>query len=194
MKSQYLFLTMMFLASVLIPKAYAEEIEIEIVTGEWAPYSSEKLQYHGLANRIIQESFALEGVKVKFIFLPWKRSYIKAQQGHYDATGLWFRSAERESDFYYSDGVVESNHHFFHLKSYPFDWNTLNDLKGLKIGGKIGATKTSEFLAMEKEGVINVFNVDTDQQAFKMLNLGAYRYLSPRYYGKQFSIGSNIFS
>lgn len=155
---------------IAIGEIYAREIKI--ASGEWAPYVSEEVKGYGILNQVITESFALEGINVTFVFYPWKRNYATAMRGEVDATGVWFYSAKRAKDFYYSDPLAESKHHFFHLKNYPFNWKTINDLRKNRIGGKIGSTKTEEFLAAEKAGILLVENVVSDKLAFKMLYNG----------------------
>ena len=76
------------------------EKAIRLTTGEWAPYISEKLEHFGLVSRIVTEAFALEGVKVEYIFLPWKRAYQEALIGKYDGSAVWTRNSEREKGFY----------------------------------------------------------------------------------------------
>jgi len=54
-----------------------------------------------------------------------------------------------------------------------FDWETLDDLKGLRIGDKIGNMGAGEaFLAAEKSGELTVERVPTDEQNLKKLLAG----------------------
>ena len=149
--------------------ARAEET-IRLTTGEWAPYISEKLEHFGLVSRIVTEAFAQEGVKVEYIFLPWKRAYQEALIGKYDGSAVWTRNSEREKGFYYSDVVVEGHSVFFHMINYPFDWKSSEDLVGVKVGGTLGY-KYALLEELEKEGKIKINRVATDDQNFRMLLL-----------------------
>ena len=118
-------------------KSYSEET-IRLTSGEWAPYLSEKLKHNGIVGRILKEAFALEGIEVKISFFPWKRAYSEAKKGKYDGTAVWLKKTEREKAFYFSEPVIEEQHVFFHLKSYPFKWNAFEDLENHRVGGLLG--------------------------------------------------------
>ncbi len=145
-----------------------EEETIRITSGEWPPYQSEQLKYAGLASRIVTEAFALEGVKVIYGFFPWGRSYDYAKQGKWDGSILWTKNKERNKFFHYSDVVVEDGSYFFHLKSYPFDWKSDDDLTGLDIGGVIGS-KYLLLEKLEKAGKINLERTPKELQNFRKL-------------------------
>ncbi len=126
-------LTLFLIGSFNLSNCTAEEI-IRITTGEHPPYLSENLKHNGVGLRIIKEAFALEGVKVEYGFFPWKRSYQLAKQGVWDASATWGYNTERDNYFYFSDPIYPAIAAFFHLKSYTFHWNTLDDLNGISIG------------------------------------------------------------
>ncbi|MCP4552670.1 MAG: amino acid ABC transporter substrate-binding protein, partial [Bacteroidetes bacterium] len=151
--------------------SFAEET-IRITNGEWAPYLSKHLKYYGLGSRIVKEAFALEGVKVEYGFFPWGRAYDLASHGEWDGSILYSRNPERENKFYITNPVAPSKYVFFHLKSFNFNWNTLDDLKNIVIGTGEGYGFGSEFEKAEKEGRIDVQRVPTDEMNVKKLMLG----------------------
>ncbi len=61
---------------------------------------------------------------------------------------------------------------FFHLKSYSFDWNTLDDLKDIPIGATIGYNYSDKFEAAEKAGRIEVQRVPKEVQNFNKILKG----------------------
>lgn len=142
---------------------------VRITSGEWAPYCSESLENNGLALRIITEALAREGVKVEYSFFPWDQAMYKAQTREWDGSAAWFRSPEREKDFYISDPVVMSGYVFFHLKSMDFDWNTMNDLKKYNIGATKGYDYGKAFQEAEKQGIIHVERLEKDEMNFDNL-------------------------
>lgn len=162
------FLILFFVFSVSF-SARAGEV-VRLTTGEWIPYISDNLKHFGLVSRIVTEAFALEGIKTEYIFLPWKRAYKDALIGKYDGSVVWTRNLEREKGFYYSDVVIEGQSVFFHMKSYPFDWKSSEDLVGLKVGGTLGYTYAL-LEDLEKNGKIVINRVATDEQSFRMLLL-----------------------
>lgn len=149
----------------------AEEV-VRLTNGEWAPYFSEKLPHHGIGSRIVTEAFALEGITVKYHFLPWKRALISAQEGEYDGAVGWQINSDREPYFYTSETVWEAPWVFFHLTSLTFDWKTFDDLSPYKIGGTLEYMYTVEFLAAERTGKIKVDRVPRDEQNFRKLVAG----------------------
>lgn len=152
--------------------AVAEPRAVRLANGEWPPYQSEHLEHYGLASRIVTEAFALEGINVEYGFFPWNRSFMLAKKGRWDGTLVWSYSEERAKDFYYSDPVIHSTWVFFHLKTIPFDWNTIDDLKPFKIGGTIGYFYDKEFQEAEESGKIRVFRIAEDEQNFVKLLKG----------------------
>ncbi len=164
MLKQFLILLLVLSASV---SARSEEI-IRLTTGEWAPYLSKDLKHYGFVSHIVTEAFALEGVKVEYIFLPWKRSYHEALFGKYDGSVIWSRNPVREKNFYYSDVLIEGQSVFFHLKTYAFDWKSSDDLIGEHVGGTLGY-KYELLEVLEKVKKIKLYRVATDKQSFNML-------------------------
>jgi len=119
-------------------------------------------------SHIITEAFALEGVTVIYKWVPWKRAYEITKEGGYDATPTWVPTPEREQDFYFSNTILVNQKVFFHLKSFPFDWETIKDLQGMKIGGTLGYT----YGEAVKEGKLTVDWVPRDFQNFRKLAAG----------------------
>ncbi len=158
-----------FLISMFIPQIYAEEIAV--VMGEWPPYTSRNLTHHGVTGRIISESFALSGIKVKFQFPPWNKAYVSAETGNRDVAGVWFHSQERQKEFYYSDAIGESSHYFFHLKGSSLNWNNVDGLQEIRVGRKTNTVEVDEFLAGKTTKILKVHHVDSDRQAFQLMYL-----------------------
>jgi polar amino acid transport system substrate-binding protein len=148
--------------------AIAQET-IRLTTAEFAPFTSQSLKYNGVINRVISEAFALEGVKVEYSWFPWKRAYREANEGGWDGSSYWYKTPEREKDFLFSDVVTNSTYAFFHIKGSSFDWNTLEDLQGMPIGGTIGYFYKELFEPMEKEGKLDVQWVPKDEHNLKKL-------------------------
>lgn len=147
-------LVLLFLNSVTFIQA--EDKNVILSTGEWKPYISKFMPYYGPLSRIVTEAFALEGIKVNYLFFPWKRSMIEAQNGEVDGTSSWGYHEKRLNEFYHSDKVAEQKYAFFHLKSFKFDWQTYTDLKKIEIGATAGNDYHAEFQNAEADGSIRV--------------------------------------
>lgn len=152
-------------------ETFAKE-KIRIASGEWLPYQSEKLKYHGVASRIVTEAFALSGIQVEYGYFPWARSLNYAKLGKWDGTFLWFDTTERRNFFYISEPVVNIQYVFFHLKNYAFDWKTIDNLKDIYIGATIGYKYGEKFENAEKMGKIYVDRIKSDNLNFRKLLKG----------------------
>ncbi len=145
---------------------------IRLTNGEWQPYLSKDSPHYGFASHIVAEAFAQVGVEVEYGFFPWKRSYKIAKEGTWDGSVVWVDSDERREQFLYSDAVVPSNFAFFHLKGSDFDWNSYEDLRGIRIGGTSEYAYSKEFDAAEKAGIIKTNRAPSDEIGLKKLLKG----------------------
>ncbi|MCP4020613.1 MAG: amino acid ABC transporter substrate-binding protein [Desulfobacteraceae bacterium] len=151
--------------------SFAETI-INITNGEWEPYLSEYSYKYGFASHIVSEAFEFEGIKVEWGFFPWKRSYVLAKSGKWDASAVWWPSNKAKVDFLVSVPVVYTSFVFYHLKSHTFQWESIKNLKGLRIGFTRGYHYGKEFMTAVENGEIDVEVMTTDEQNFKRLLLG----------------------
>jgi len=152
---------------------FSEETVL-IGVNEYTPLLSKKLENNGPVARILTDIFALEGIKTKYMWVPWKRAYINVKNCNYDLTPCWSKNEEREKEMIYSDPLYPMYHVFFHLKSNPFQWQSYDDLKGLKIGATIGYFYGDEFKKAENEGKIFVDYAPGDELNFKKLVAGRF--------------------
>ncbi len=146
--------------------------KIRITNGEWEPYLSEYIYEYGIASHIVTEAFKLEGIEVEYGFFPWKRSYEIAKDGSWDASAVWWITEEVKADFLFSEKVVDSGFVFYHLKSTDFDWDSIEDLRGLKIGFTSGYQYGPVFSEAMENGTIKVETASSDELNFKKLLSG----------------------
>ena len=143
---------------------------ITILNGEWAPYTSEKLKHFGVSSHIVTEAFALSGIKVNYDFYPWARIGKMVEYGKKGGiTLIYTKTPEREKYAVYSDPILVAKSVFFHLKRTPFDWETIDDLKGVTMGGTLSYNYGPEIHAAEKNEAITIQWVSTDFQNIKKL-------------------------
>lgn len=159
------------LALSIIGTSSAEET-VRMASGEWPPFTSERLKDFGVYSRIVSEAFALEGLRVEYGFFPWSRSYNYVVNGAWDGSLTWAPTPEKVSEVLFSDPVFRHTKVFFHRKNYVFDWNAIDDLKGVKIGATVKYTYGSDFDQAAKDGRVSVEYVTSDLQNFKKLLAG----------------------
>ena len=81
---------------------------ISISTGEWVPWTGEKIYKNGFVAHILKEIFKLSGYDVKFQFYPWERAYQSLVKGKVQASAYWYPSDDRKKDVYYSNAIFSS--------------------------------------------------------------------------------------
>lgn len=145
---------------------------IRLSNGEWPPYTSKNLKHYGVFSHIVTEAFAIEGIKVIYDFYPWSRSYILAKHGDFEGSLTWAPTEERIKDFYFTDPVTYNKKVFFHLKTFPFEWESIDDLKKLYIGATAKYTYGDDFDTAAKNNSINVQYVPRDIQNIHKLISG----------------------
>lgn len=146
---------------------------VTIATGEYPPWTSQKLKDGGFVNDVIARAFKREGINTQFVYLPWKRARLATKAGHYDATSFWFHSAAREKYFLESQPVMHASTVFFHLKSKSIpNWSSLSDLKSYSIGATRGYTYTAGFWKASKDGELHVDVANSDTANLKKLLSG----------------------
>ncbi|SMG26185.1 substrate-binding periplasmic protein [Dethiosulfovibrio salsuginis] len=79
---------------------------------------------------------------------------------------------ERERDFHVSSPLVNDTQSFFHLKTFKFDWETVEDLKGTVIGATLGYSYGKVFDQGVRDGKLEIDWISTDLQNFHKLLAG----------------------
>ncbi len=146
---------------------------VRIAVDEWPPYETESAEHFGGLLRIITESFAHNGLKVKYGWMPWKRCLIVAERGEWDGAAVSQRTREREDNFFFSESIMTVRKVFFHLKTIDFDWDSYDDLGGFRIGIPRGNVFGKDFQKARKTEKLDIEEVATQfEQNFKKLHAG----------------------
>ncbi|MBU2512064.1 hypothetical protein KJ966_12055 [bacterium] len=175
MKNSYLGVYFLCLiVGLLTVKQVVAEDTVRLTSGEWAPFLSEQIADYGIASRIVTEAFSAVNIKVVYGFFPWKRSYRYALLGEdeegkqWHGTPGWILTEKRVEDFFISGVIFQADAVFFHLKTFPFVWNDLQDLRGLTIGLPDSATYPTLENA-ERRGIVSVERGGSYRSVFKKL-------------------------
>lgn len=157
---------------ILITSQVCAKEEVRLTNGEWPPYLSRHLEANGLASRIVTEAFSRVGIDVQYGFFPWARAYAIAKTGEWDGSIVWSYSDTRAKSFYFSAPIVFRKMFFFHMKDFAFNWNTMEDLKGIPIGATLEYHYGKNFENAEKSGLITVIRIPYDELNLKKLYHG----------------------
>ncbi|MDF0750176.1 transporter substrate-binding domain-containing protein [Marinobacter sp. 71-i] len=144
---------------------------IRIATGHWPPYLNEDLPDDGFLAEIIRESFANEGIEVKFSFLPWSRALAMAKTENYQASAVWSCTASRSLDFLYSARILPYQYVFYHRAGDDFDWESLATLRGEKIGLTQDYSYGETLSGAIESGLVSADVTTSDLANFKKLLL-----------------------
>lgn len=149
-----------------------DERQLSISVGDWPPFFVESELGQGSVARLVTDIFAEAGYEVEFHFVPWKRAYREAAAGRHDATAIWMYAADREEDFVFSDPVMNERFVLFYRKDTPFEWNRMEDLSDLRLGGSIGYSYGESFDNAVGNDVIDVEWVASTELNFRRLLFG----------------------
>lgn len=169
---------MVFCLSVLLVSGHSyARLSVNLTNGEWPPYLSQHLNDNGFASAVVSESFKAVGVDVNYGFYPWKRAYHYAKEGKgqdetvWNGSVVWFYSSERADHFYYSEPVIVDDGVLYYLKSRPVKWKTVEDLRGLVLGGT-AHTLYEKFEKAEKAYILRIDRAGNYEALFDRLLAG----------------------
>ena len=117
--------------------------KVRFAIGEWAPYTGEKLEAHGMAAELVSAACEAAGMKAEFEFTPWKRAEANVEQGVCFATFPYQDTREREARYDFSDSLFRSwnrlLYHTANARTAGFVLHRAEDLKGFKVGTLLGS-------------------------------------------------------
>ncbi len=133
-KQRHVIRMLVIVVIVFVPVMSRAADKLRLTLMEYAPLMGEKVTGYGIEPAIVTAAFKQVDIDVEYDFFPPAGSMKSAEKGIYDGTVGWVWSEEREQSFYYSDPIFEAPLVMFHLKEFTFDWETMDDLKGIPIG------------------------------------------------------------
>jgi len=162
------FLFLCFILFLSCPKFTLAQT-VTVAVGDWPPYITQELKHDGVVTHIISDVFKEMNMMPVVKFLPWTRAYKNTASGSFTATGVWMHKAERENDFIYSDAILTEQFVFFHKTSFKFNWNSISDLTGIKMGGSMASSYGPELDIALKKGLVEMERITYPRQNFRKL-------------------------
>lgn len=151
---------------------FAQGKTVVLVTGEWAPYTSEKMDGQGFFTEVVSAVFKEMAVQTKIEFVPWARAEEMVKAGTAFAAIPYTDTDERKAIFDFSDQVANSTGRFFVLQdgkvAKTFDWKVYADLKAYSFGGVPGYWYEKPF----KDAGLKVEYTDSEESNIKKLYSG----------------------
>lgn len=151
--------------------AQAQTNEIPLATGEWEPYTGEKLPNFGFIPELVSAVYKEMGITPKYEFVPWKRAEDMIRKGEVFASFPYIKTDERSKEFDFSDEVAVSTFVLFYHKDFLKEkvvWEKFEDLAKYSIGGTLGYWYADPF----KQANLNVELVPKEDQNFQKMMKG----------------------
>ena len=161
------FLLLLALAGLLPAGVHAQPLQL--VTGEYVPFTGARMQRGGPLTEIVRAAFAASGIEIELSFEPWRRGYAETLEGHHDATFPYGRNAERERDFYFSESFYTADRRMYYLRSSTIRPHVSASLTGRIYCSPLGFV---EFPGMAKQVGTQVQRPPEMSNCAKMLSLG----------------------
>lgn len=114
--------------------------EILLVTGEFAPYTSETLEGGGMMTEIVAAVFAEMDMPIRIEFYPWERCEAMVESGEAWGTFPYVPTEERRSRFMTSNNLGNSDTYFYFYGDTlrNLTYTELSDLQPYRIGVTLG--------------------------------------------------------
>jgi len=140
--------------------AMAENINLASL--DWPPYTGEALVKQGISSQVVNAVFEKAGLSAKFKFLPWQRA-VDTARSDTAFVGYFPEYEDPSSPCLFSEPIGTGPLGFAEQSAKPITWNTLNDLKNIKIGVVAGYVNTAEFDQMVSAGTLKADTATSDE-------------------------------
>ncbi|MEH6444577.1 MAG: transporter substrate-binding domain-containing protein [Oceanospirillaceae bacterium] len=162
--------------------------QIPIVTGanNWYPYAylDDKNTPRGIGYDVVKLIFSDLKIPIEYnVGLPWVRAIEEVNKGSIDILVANYWTEQRTKALVMSTEIAHESLNIFTLKSKPLVFNEWQDLKGKSGVMPIGMALGKDFKRFRKD--INLIEVNTHQQSFRMLNKGRVDYVLLAQYSAQ---------
>ncbi|MEM7194379.1 MAG: ABC transporter substrate-binding protein [Pseudomonadota bacterium] len=113
---------------------------IHLKTETYPPFNmnNEDEKIIGISTEIVETLFERSGVEYTMELLPWQRAFNMALEEQNTAVFSTTRTAEREPKFKWVGPLVQNNWVFLARERNDIEISSLDDAKGLKVGGYQG--------------------------------------------------------
>ena len=157
---------------------FAEQTVL-LVGDPWPPYVIGEMgedATSGVAVEIAKKIFSqIDGAMVRFPLIPWKRALREVEEGQSDGIGMLLKTPEREVYMLYTVALVTGENLIWSATGETaarFEWASIEDLHGLRIGVTQGYSYGEELDRSFKKGDVIPVLAPTVEHLFEMLANG----------------------
>ena len=144
---------------------------LELVTGEWPPYSTSRVEGYGLITELVKAALQDMGYNPAFSFSPFFIAYELARKGTVTAAFPFFKNDQRLKEMYYSDPLFEVNNVIFYNKNVNPTFSGIKSISELK-NYRVGFVRSYSYSEEIMNAAMNSVEVKTEVTAFKLLMEG----------------------
>ena len=156
--------------SLLVPAIARAADTVVLTTLEWPPYTASGATDSGTSAAVVTAALAVEGVSVRYVFLPWNRAIDTARHGGADG---FFPAYARppNPDWTVSNAIGTGPIYFVERRDRPISWSTLDDLGARLIGVDASFINTPEIDRRLADGRLHGdASLSDDQNLSKLAN------------------------
>lgn len=154
-----------------------ETLEITLVEDPWPPYIEGAIDSEvagGVLINLYKEVFSrIDGVRVKYILLPWKRALLDVENGTHDGIMALFKNPERVKIMDFTEPVFEGRTMLWYSTSkFPagVEWNKVDQLTPYRIVILRASAMGAPLMEAKEKGMpLNIIQVNSHLQQFQML-------------------------
>ena len=150
----------------------ARPVIVVDVDAENPPFMYSRAGYAvGLYPAVIRAALGRCHDNVRVQAKPWRRAFVEIDKAQAGVGGL-YKNAERLAKYDFSDPIYVENIAVFYRTVQPFDFRTVADLYGKRVGVLRGWSYGDDFDAARRNGAIATEDVSSDRSNFLKLTDG----------------------
>ena len=130
---------------------YSSDLKVVFATGEWPPYTSEKMPGYGYVTEVVTAACDAVGIEPKYQFYPWLRAEVMVKRGMVFAAFPYMKTTDRQQEYLMSESLLEATNHFVYYNKNPrtlkeIKYEKIEDIKDYTIGVIRGDTFAKEMV------------------------------------------------
>lgn len=149
---------------------------MQIVTSEYPPFEySEDGRLVGTDTHVIRQVVTAMGYEPRIELLPWIRAEAKVRRGEADLVYSLTYSEARANFYHFTDPINQVQDVFFALRDSNINWQTMDDLNGLRVGISASYSYAPEFMDWIERHPDRVTRVSHEQPELTSLKMLVHR-------------------
>ena len=132
---------------------HASNLKVVFATGEWPPYTSEKVPGYGYATEVVTAACNAVGIEPEYRFYPWTRAEVMVKNGDVFAAFPFMKTEKRGMQYLLSESLLEGENHFVYYNKNTrtqkeVEYKEIADLKKYTIGVIRGDSFEKEMIGL----------------------------------------------